>query len=193
MQVLFLALGGSRKRAVVEESADVVAAGGRAVVLVDRKKSWASVAFAPGVEVVTPDELEARHLPRRIERFVLFRIPRLVASVLGVGPVRRMSRRALKAYERRVAGRVHRRVFLPVHRRVWPTVADRIARRHFGGGGGPELLVVTDPWSVQHAVRLMEAWESDRLATPCVTYSVDSVECHRPGQTPAQKQTSAVR
>lgn len=75
MQVLFLALGASRRRAVVEESAAVVAAGGRAVVLTGQKQPWAAEKLARGVRLTTLDELEARHLPQRLERAVLYQAP----------------------------------------------------------------------------------------------------------------------
>lgn len=174
MQVLFLALGASRKRAVVEESAEVAARGGRAVVLVSQRTPWLDQTFAPGVELVTADELEAHHLPRRVERLVLYRVPRLVVRVAGRGPLRAKAKRALKAYERRVAGRVHRRVFVPLHRRIWPKFADRMVWRAFSPRKGPELLVVADALSVPRAVQLMEAWESEGLAVPRVSYGIDS-------------------
>ncbi|MGI5398949.1 hypothetical protein ACQEVG_05715 [Streptomyces sp. CA-135486] len=174
MQVLFLALGASRKRAVVEESAEVVARGGRAVVLVGVRKPWLDQGFAPEVELVTADELEASHLPRRLERLVLYRVPRLVVRVAGRGPLRSRAKRALKAYERRVAGRIHRRVFVPLHRRVWPRLADRMVWRHFSPRKGPELMVVADALSVPRAVQLIQAWESEGLAVPRVSYGIDS-------------------
>ncbi|KUH37640.1 MULTISPECIES: hypothetical protein [Streptomyces] len=176
MQVLFLALGASRKRAVVEESAAVAAAGGRAVVLVGRKQPWASEVFAPGVELLTLADLEARHLPRRLERAVLYQGPRRVAGVVGRGPLGAGARKALTAYEKRVAGRVHRRVFVPLHRRVWPTAAARmILRRCFGPQGGPDLVVVADALSTRTAAEMMDAWAAEGLGTPRLCYSVDSV------------------
>ncbi|WP_406000899.1 hypothetical protein [Streptomyces sp. NBC_00829] len=174
MQVLFLALGASRKRAVVEESAEIVARGGRAVVLVGAHKTWLDQGFEPGVELVTADELQARHLPLRLERLVLYRVPRLVVRVTGRGPLAAKAKRALKAYERRVAARVHRRVFMPLHRRVWPKFADRMVWSHFAPRKGPDLLVVADALSVPRAVQLTEAWESEGLAVPRVCYGIDS-------------------
>lgn len=176
MQVLFLALGASRKRAVVEESAAVAAAGGRAVVLVGQRQPWATEAFAPGVRLMTLDELEAGHLPRRLERAVLYQAPRRVAGAVGRGPLSAKARKALKAYEKRVAGRVHRRVFTPLHRRVWPTATARLVlRRCFGRRGGPDLVVVADALSTRTAAELMDAWEREGLGTPRMAYSVDSV------------------
>lgn len=81
MQVLFLALGASRKRAVLDESAELRASGAQVIVVVDKKKSWLNQEFAPGVVVTTLKELEARHLPRRMEHAAL---PRTA----GDGPCR---------------------------------------------------------------------------------------------------------
>ena len=185
MQVLFLALGASRKRAVTEESAEITASGGRAVVIVDRPKAWSSVVFAPGVDVVTPGDLDAAHLPRRIERLLLYRLPRAAVSAAGVvRPVRKPSQRVLKAYERRVAGRVHRRVFLPLHRRLWPTSQARAVRRRFGAGG-PELLVVADALSVSFAVQLLDVWGRDGAPLPRIAYSIDG---DRPARIPPVSQ-----
>ncbi|URN16056.1 hypothetical protein [Streptomyces sudanensis] len=176
MQVLFLALGASRRRAVVEESAAVVAAGGRAVVLTGQKQPWAAEKLARGVRLTTLDELEARHLPQRLERAVLYQAPRRVVGAVGRGPLNAKAKKALKAYEKRVAGRVHRRVFAPLHRRVWPTATARmVLRRCFGPQGGPDLVVVADALSTRTAAELMDAWESEGLGTPRLAYSVDSV------------------
>ncbi|MGW9026213.1 hypothetical protein ACWGQ5_18840 [Streptomyces sp. NPDC055722] len=190
MQVLFLALGAARKRAVVAESAAVAAAGGRAVVLVADKKRWAKETFAPGVVLTTAAEMEARHVPRRLERAVLYQGPRRVAGTLGRGRLRAKTKKALKAYEKGVADRVHRRVFLPLHRRVWPTAGARMIQRCFGPQGGPDLVVVADALSIRRAVDLLETWDSVGLGTPPVRYSVDSVV---PSPVAAASQPSAAR
>lgn len=189
MQVLFLALGAARKRAVAEESAAVIAAGGRAVIVVGQKKPWATEKIPPGVRLVTLGELEARHLPRRIERAVLYQGPRRVAGVIGRGRLRARTKKALKAYEKVVAGRVHRRVFLPLHRKVWPTAGARMVQRCFGRDGGPELVVVADALSIPRAVELSESWNLDG-GTPRISYSVDTAV---PSPVTAPAQPSAAR
>jgi hypothetical protein len=176
MQVLFLALGASRQRAVVEESAAVVAVGNRAVVLVSKKKSWDGHAFASGVELVTAEELTARHFSRRLERLVLYRVPYLVVCVVGRGLLGSRAQRAYKAYERKIAGRFHRRVFMPLHRKLWPKLTDQMVRRHFTKATSSRdlLVVVTDPLSVPRALRLTRYWASKGLTPPRVSYSIDS-------------------
>ncbi|MEU1214757.1 hypothetical protein ACFYSH_22290 [Streptomyces sp. NPDC005791] len=172
MQVLFLALGGSRKRAVLDESAEAVSNGAHVLVVVDKKKSWQNVQFAPGVAVTTLAALEARHLPRRMEHAVLYRAPRATVRAVGRGPLHGRARRALKTYERRVAARLHRKVFMPLHRRVWPDAKARMVRAPFEARGGLDLLVVSDALSVPRAAQLMEAWTAEGTA-PRVCYGLD--------------------
>ncbi|MFB7232902.1 hypothetical protein ACFCY9_34750 [Streptomyces fimicarius] len=172
MQVLFLALGASRKRAVLDESAELRANGAQVMVIVDKKKSWLKVEFAPGVVVTTLKELEATHLPRRVEHAVLYRAPRATVRAVGRGPLRRPARRGLKAYERRLAAKVHRKVFMPVYRRLWPDAQARTVLAPFVARGGLDLLVVSDALSVPRAVRLLDAWAADG-ARPRVCYGLD--------------------
>ncbi|MDF0372345.1 hypothetical protein ABZV52_02065 [Streptomyces sp. NPDC004735] len=172
MQVLFLALDGSRKRAVLEESAEAVSNGARVVVVVGKKQAWAGAQFAPEVVVTTLAALEARHLPRRVEHAVLYRAPRATARAVGRGPLRGGARRVLKSYERGVAGRLHRKVFVPLHRRLWPDARARMVRAVFEAHGGLDLLVVSDALSVPRAVQLLGAWAGNEAA-PRVCYGLD--------------------
>lgn len=135
MQVLFLALGASRKRAVLDESAELRASGAQVIVVVDKKKSWLSQEFAPGVVVTTLKELEARHLPRRMEHALLYRVPRATVRAVGRGPLRGRARRGLKAYERGLAAKLHRKVFVPAHRRLWPDAQARMVLAPFAARG----------------------------------------------------------
>ncbi|MEV7296769.1 hypothetical protein AB0N79_34905 [Streptomyces microflavus] len=172
MQVLFLALGASRKRAVLDESAELRANGAQVIVVVDKKKSWLNAGFAPGVVVTTLKELEARHLPRRVEHALLYRAPRATVRAVGRGPLRRPARRGLKAYERRLAASLHRRAFMPVHRRLWPDAQARMVLAPFAARGGLDLLVVSDALSVPRAVRLLDAWAAGGTK-PRVCYGLD--------------------
>ncbi|MFI0719862.1 hypothetical protein [Streptomyces sp. NPDC021224] len=174
MQVLYLALAGSRKKAVTEESAELAAKGDRVLVVVGKRAPWESVTFGAGVEVATPGELEARHLPRRVERAVLYRAPRAAVRAVGRGPLRGRAKRALTAYERKVAGRLHRKVFVPLQKRAWPLAGPRMVHAAFPAGG-PRLLVVADALSVPVAVEWLEAWARDGLPVPEVCYSVDDL------------------
>ncbi|WP_228991156.1 hypothetical protein [Streptomyces sp. DH8] len=172
MQVLFLALGASRKRAVLDESAELRANGAQVIVVVDKKKSWANAEFAPGVVVTTLKELESRHLPRRVEHTLLYRVPRATARALDRGPLRGRTRRGLKAYEQRIAAKLHRKIFVPAHRRLWPDAPARMVLAPFAARGGLDLLIVSDALSVRRAVRLLDAWAVDGIR-PRVSYGLD--------------------
>jgi hypothetical protein len=173
MRVLFVALGASRKRAVTDESAEVVAAGGAAVVLVDDARAWASVTFADGVEVVQAATLAAEHWPRRAESLLLYRGPRfLLHRAAGRGTPR--ARRVVKAYERRVADRVHRRLFLPLYDRMWNRTQSRVMVQCLRRLGPFDLLVVTDAPSLPEARRLLGGHLGGSGA-PRIAFSIDQV------------------
>ncbi|MFE9655274.1 MULTISPECIES: hypothetical protein [unclassified Micromonospora] len=154
-QVLILALGATRKRAVVEDAAEVVARGGRVTVLITSAADWRRERFAPGVRVVDLTELEGRRLPLRVERAVLYRAPRLAFRAVGRGRLAGWTKRAGRAYERRIADRVHRRVFLPAYHRLRnDLVPQRLAERVVTETAA-DLLVVADPASIPLAARIV--------------------------------------
>ncbi|HEX6967834.1 MAG TPA: hypothetical protein VF174_03280 [Micromonosporaceae bacterium] len=173
MKALFLALGATRRRAVLEEAAQVLAKGGRVVVLIDSLSAWHSEFFPSGVDVVDIGKLEQRHLPRKLEALVLYRIPCGLLQVIGRGPLRELARRAIKSYRRRIADRVHRRLFLPLYRRVWSQKRAQIIERYVLRGVSFDVVVVSDPLSMPDAVRLLHYYEQLGVTPPKVTYSVD--------------------
>lgn len=168
-RVLFLALGPSRARAVVTDSARVVAGGGSATVVVDDLAGWRGQRFAPSVRVVELSRLQRRHLPVAAEQFLVHRAPRAALRAIGRGPVAAWSRRAGKAYERRVADRFHRRVFLPVYQRLWSDVRYRLLQRRVVRDGRFDLLVVADPLSIPVAARLA----ADPRRFPEIAYGLE--------------------
>jgi hypothetical protein len=172
MQVLYLALGASRKQAVVKGSAELIASGSQVVVLVGPKKQWNGQKFADGVLVLSTDELENRHLPRKLERMVLYQGPRRVVRAIGRGPLRKSVKRAHHAYKRRVASTIHRRMFMPLHRRVWPDASDRLIPSLFPSPGGPDLLIVSDAFSTVRAVKLLDRWAAEGRTVPRVSYDL---------------------
>lgn len=175
MRVVFLALGATRRRAVIEESAQVLADGGTAVVLVDTMAPWRRETFAPGVEVVEVAEIERQHhLPRTLEALFLYRVPiGLLYRVFGYGPLRELVHRVARVYKRRFANRVHRRIFLPVYRRLWSEVRAQLVHRHVLGATPFDILVVADPVSLPDAVRLLTYYTDPGTAVPRVAYSLD--------------------
>lgn len=175
MQVLFLALGGTRRRAVVEESAQVVADGGTAVVLVDQAKTWHRETFDPGVEVIELSRLERLHPPRRMEKVLLFKGPGALFRLVGRGPLRQWATETRKTYERRIANVAHRALILPADRRVWGAVRQRLIHRHVLHHRRPfDLLVVSDLDSMVTAAHLLDSYPASNLPEPQVSYSYDN-------------------
>jgi hypothetical protein len=174
--VLFLALGGTRRPETLAEAALVVAAGGRAVILVDRADDrWRPDVLADGVEVVELTGLLGRHAPWRVQEAVLFGGPRTLLRAAGRGRLRRFAERAGAAYERRFAWRVHRRVFLPAYERIWGRTRKSLVERHLLRGATYDVLVVHDPMSLPLAARLVTG---DAFAgrLPAVRFGLDPAD-----------------
>ncbi len=172
--MLFVALGATRRVDAVAESAQVVAAGGRAVVLVDRATTWRTAAFAPGVRVVALAKLRRDHPPWKAQDLLLFRGPRALFRAVGRGRLRDLSQRAARAYERRIAGLVHRRLFLPAYERIWRDVRRSLVERHVMRGTHYDVVVVCDPTSMPLVARLIAA--AGRPARPAVRFRLDPTE-----------------
>ncbi|WP_199752443.1 hypothetical protein [Actinoplanes sp. ATCC 53533] len=157
MNVLFLALGAGRRRAVVEESAKVVANGGTATVVVATAHPW-TAEIASGVTVIDSSVLHRAQLPWRIERLVVYRGPRFVLKkALG-----RRGKSAVRTYEKKVADRFHRRVFLPIHKRLRRDVRSQLIAQHITRSPRPyEWIVVTDSRSMPEAVEVLDNLRAD--------------------------------
>jgi hypothetical protein len=182
MHVLFLAYGATRRRAAVEESAQVVADGGRAIVVIDRVRPWIRESFAPGVEVMEMSRLELRHRPRVLGDLVLYKGPRfLLYRVIGWGRLRRQAHRLGGAYERWVADRLQRRLLAPLYARWWRWARPGTIARLAFTGAGIDLLVVSDPQSMPEAARILATYRG-RSDIPWVAYSLDHVAAGLPGQ-----------
>lgn len=171
MHVLFLALGGSRARAAVEESAQVVADGGHAVVLIDQRKPWRRVTFDQAVTVVELSRLESARLPVRIERLLLYRAPRKLFRTVGRGPLRDRVGRVSGTYEARIADRVHRRLAVPMYRSGWGRGSHPVIQQSLPGPF--DLIVVLDPISIPYAAGLVAGYELRGLALPRVAFGLD--------------------
>ncbi|MET7968254.1 hypothetical protein [Micromonospora sp. NPDC005305] len=164
MHVLFLSVGAVRRRAVVAESAQVVADGGTATVVVDRMAPWSRETFAAGVRVVELAALQRRMPAQRIEQAVLFKAPRKILRTVGRGPLRGFSKRAERAYQTRFADRAHR-AFLRLR---GDTRAKLIAR--VGAQPRADVLVVTDPVAMPYAARLIGASHAPAIPRVCFSY-----------------------
>ena len=166
MRVLFLAFGGYRKRAVVEECEQVLADGGTATVLVDVTTSWRRAGLPDGVTVVDAATLRRERLAMRIEDLVVYRGPRFVLRRVA----RRRSKRVLAAHKK-VADRLHNRVVLPVYRRLSAESRGRLIARRLGRTDERyDWIIVADSPSMPDAAELLDALGD---AQPGVAYSVD--------------------
>lgn len=165
MRVLFLALGATRRRAVAEESARVVAEGGDAVVLLGQP--WAGERLDPRVRLVDLGELTARSRPVRWAQALLVRLPRRAARLVGRGRLRRPVQRAWQVYERRVASPAHRRLVLPASRRWW---RGRVLRREIAARGPFDLIVIADPLSMPEAARLVRRGAAGSPRSPRLAF-----------------------
>ncbi|WP_433466304.1 hypothetical protein [Spirillospora sp. CA-128828] len=155
MNVLFVALGASRRPAVVRESAQVVADGGTAAVLVRKTSSWAKDPLPAGVEAVELPALERRYRPAAV-RLLLYRFPRLLLRVCLPGPFRGLGIRVDSAYRRRAARPIDRRL-ARFYRRDPVVVRRRMVERELLRGRSVDLVVVADPQSLVIVAELADA------------------------------------
>jgi hypothetical protein len=168
--VLFLALGGTRRRAALDETTRVIDRGGEATLVVTDAAQWRNFRLSPAVRVVQLRELELGHGWMPFEQLALVRFPRFIFRIVGLGPVKRWSERAAGAYQRRIADPLHQRAFLPLLRRGPGAAAASLIRARVGGQP-VDLLVANDPASLPTAVALLQTY--DRGDSPRVAYSID--------------------
>jgi hypothetical protein len=145
VNVLFVALGATRRPAVVRESEQVLADGGSVCVLVRKPSSWAKDPLPDGADAVELPALERRYRPAAV-RIPLYRIPRLLLRVLLPGPLRGLGNRIDSAYRRRVARPVDRRL-ARFYRRDPEAVRRRMVGRELRGRS-IDLVVIGDPQSL---------------------------------------------
>jgi hypothetical protein len=171
-RVVFLALGATRRRAAADEAGRVVARGGTATVVVADSAAWRNESLADGVRLIDLKDLELRHAWMPVEQAVLVRLPHRTARLVGRGPLRGWSERALRAYRRRVADPLHHRAFMPLLRRRRTALPANLIRRRLGDTT-VDLLVVNDPASMPTAVALLHTY--DRNTSPRVAYGIDDL------------------
>ncbi|GAA4389024.1 hypothetical protein GCM10023088_63120 [Actinomadura verrucosospora] len=167
MNVLFVALGASRRPAVVREAAQVLADGGSAVVLVRKASTWAKDPLPDGVDAVELSALERRYRPAAV-RIPLYRIPALLLRVCFPGPLRGLGKRIDSAYRRRVARPVDRRL-ARLYRRDADAVRRRTVDRELLRGRSIDLVVIADPQSL---VTVSELADTITGAGATLSYSV---------------------
>lgn len=167
--VLFLALGGNRRRAAEDEAKAIIARGGSATIALRGSSGWRK-ANLDGIRVIDVRELELRHAWMPATQLILRRLPRRAFRLVGRGPLRQRSAQGLKVYQRRIADPLHLRVFLPMLQRRRDASAETFIRRQLGNAK-VDLLVVNDAASMPVAVALLRQWRAD--AVPEVAYGID--------------------
>ncbi|GGT75185.1 MULTISPECIES: hypothetical protein [Actinomadura] len=167
MNVLFVALGASRRPAVVREAAQVVADGGSAAVLVRKSSTWAKDPLPDGVDAVELSALERRYRPDAV-RIPLYRIPGLLLRVCFPGPLRGLGKRIDSAYRRRVARPIDRRLARR-YRRDAGAVRRRTVERDLLHARSIDLVVIADPQSL---VTVAELADTIAGAGATLSYSV---------------------
>jgi hypothetical protein len=153
MRVLFLAYGATRSRTVAAESAEVLAHGGEATVLIEWPAFWGTVEFAPGVEVVHIYQLERWRLARQLVDLILFRVPGFIFYHLARGRAERQVRRFGSAYRHRIARPTLDRIILPVYRRLWRGARERLFARRLDGRTF-DMIVISDPASIPEGLTM---------------------------------------
>lgn len=162
--VLFLAEGGTRKRAAVVDAARVVENGGRATIVVRDSPAWANERIGHGIRLIDLDQIEARRSWMPVERVLLERGPQFVFRIVGLGPVKGWSGRAARAWRRRIATPLHQRTFLPLLRRSPAARPPALIRQGLGSFAAIDLLVITDPASMPTAAAFVELYDPPRVA-----------------------------
>ena len=167
--VVVLAEGGTRKRAAIGDAERVLAAGGKATLVIRQSSKWRNEAIADGIQVIDLHELEKAERWMALEWLLLVRGPRLAFRVVGLGPVKGFAERASRAWRNRVANPLHQRVFLPLMRRRERSRPESLVWRGIGDRTAVSLLLITDPASMPTAVDFLE-----RRDVPRVAYSLDT-------------------
>ncbi|MGH3241778.1 MAG: hypothetical protein ACRDNL_15505 [Spirillospora sp.] len=154
MNVLFLAVGGSRRPAVIAEAEHAIAHGDTVTLLVGKAAAkWRKGPLPKGVDVVELSQLDFGYRPA-VVRLLLNRVPLFLLRVCTPGPLRGVGKRARSAYVRRVdrpvdrrLGRLYRRDPAEVRRRV---VGDLLDDRSV------DVVIVGDPGSMVIASELRD-------------------------------------
>jgi hypothetical protein len=175
--VLFLAEGGTRKRAAAIDAVRVLDAGGEATLVVRDLAAWKNERLDKRIRVVDLDRLEKQYGWMRAEQLLLVRGPRAAFRIVGVGPVKAWSKRAAGAWDRRIATPLHQRRFLPLLRRRPAARPPALIHRHLGERAAVDLLVITDPASMPAAVTYLESHDVPRVA-----YNLDTAPAASMGE-----------
>lgn len=172
MNVLFLAIAGSRRAAILAESEHVVRDGGRATIVVDNFRPWRDETLAAGVKLIGLGALQKDRAPLRfVDRYVV-RAPDKLLRVVGRGPVRTFAQRLRRTYKRRIAQPIERRAILAQQR------ASRRARNQdlmmsILRRGDFDYVVVANSQSIVLGAEILDALTTMPTPRPQIRFSVD--------------------
>lgn len=154
MNVLFLALGASRRRQILAEVEQVIAAGGTATVLVEKPAKWRTSPLPDGADMVDLPRLLRDARPAVI-RLLVDRIPRFLIRVCLPGPLRGFGARVQSFHRRRVARPLHRRLAV-LYARNPAEFQGRVVRRDVLARRSIDVVVVGDAESMVTASELRD-------------------------------------
>jgi hypothetical protein len=154
--VLLVAVGGTRRREVVQGSAQLVATGAAATVVIGNPMAWKDESFDPRVSLVALSPHERSRLTLRLERRIVFTFPRLIFRLIEWGPLAPWALRAWGAYKRRIAVRIDRRIVIPLYRWITGDVRRSFLREQLSQGPHVGAVVITDPASITLAAWLRD-------------------------------------
>lgn len=171
MRVLFLAVGDARRKAVAAEATEVLQGNGTATIVISEPGRWATEGLPEGAEVIALAELERNQLPLRLERLVVFGIPRRVLKAVGRGPLKRRANKTWKRYERRIAKPLHRRAVgryhSVFHGRRQQMIVDVAAAR------GYDWVTVTDYLSMEFGAAVLDGLGRSGKPMPRLGFGID--------------------
>ncbi|TDD73209.1 hypothetical protein E1293_32030 [Actinomadura darangshiensis] len=153
MNVLFLALGGSRRNVIVAEAEEVIAAGGAVTVLVGKPAKWRNDRLPEGADMMEQRRLVRGYRPAAA-RLLVDRIPLFLMRFFLRGPLRGFGARLQSFYRRRIARPIHHRL-LGLYQRN-PAKARSAVHRDLLGRRSIDLVVVGDAESMVAASELRD-------------------------------------
>jgi hypothetical protein len=136
MSVLLLAIGTTRARAVCGCAAFLLERGVAVDLVTVAPEPWRAEGLDDRVRVLTLHGGEERHPLRRVERFLVFRLPEVLFQLLrtvrrlpGVGRPADKALVTIQRVQQRAANAFHEKVFGRFYRLIRPYVLWRITRR----------------------------------------------------------------
>jgi len=176
MNVMFLGFAGSRREAILAESAQVARNGGRAAIVVDTFRPWKDEAVPNGVELIGVGALERdRPLMRFVDRFVdryVVRAPDKLLRMVGRGPLRTFTRRLRRAYKNRVAKPIQGRA-TAVHRRLARPVSNTDLIMPMLRRGDFDYVIVANSQSIVLGAEIQDALTAAGATQPQIRFSAD--------------------